>query len=165
MHQDSSTGPFSSWGICLRHVSAHRRHFCLHPLWSQLVLGRPLRLQGSIPIFFLILPMVPLEVARLITGEAPPGFHLLGSHSMGHLHLEDRILGYGLLQITGNVQPFIILLRRLIAIGVCLFLGWRLRMARAIVLNLRDGGSKSRGLMESWLIARGMASSLQLTGG
>ena len=38
-------------------------------------------------------------------------------------------------------------------------------MARAIVLNLRDGGSKSRGLMESQLITRGMASSLWLTGG
>ena len=44
--------------------------------------------------------MVPLEVARLITGEAPPGFHLLGSHSMGHLHLKDRIIGYGFLQIV-----------------------------------------------------------------
>ena len=34
---------------------------------------------GAHPHFFLILPMVPLEVARLIAGEAPPGFHLLGS--------------------------------------------------------------------------------------
>ena len=91
MHPGSSMGPFSSWGICLSHVSAHQRCFCLRPLWSRLVLGRPLWLQGPIPIFFLILPMVPLEVAWLITGEAPPGFHLLGSHSMGHLHLEDRI--------------------------------------------------------------------------
>ena len=165
MHLGSSRGPFSSWGIGLRHVAAHRRCFCLRPLWSQLVLGRPLWLQGPIPVFFLILPMVPLEVSRLITGEAPPGFHLLGSHSMSHLHLEDRIIGYGLLQITGDVQPFVIFMRRLIAIGICLFLGWRLRMARAIVLNLRDGGSKSCGLMESWLLTRGMASSLWLTGG
>ena len=37
-------------------------------------------------------------------------------------------------------------------------------MARAIVLNLRDGSSKSCGLMKSRLIARGMASSLRLTG-
>ena len=51
------------------------------------------------------------------------------------------------------------------AIGICLFLGWRLRMAWAIVLNLRDGGSKSHGLMKLRLIARGMASSLRLTGG
>ena len=109
--------------------------------------------------------MVSLEVARLITGEAPLGFHLLGSHGMSHLHLEDRVIGYGLLQITGDVQPFVIFLRRLMAIGVGLFLGWGLRTARAVVPNLRDGGSKSRGLMESRLIARGLASSLQLHGG
>ena len=107
----SSMGPFSSWGICLRPVLACQRCFFLCSLWSRLVLGRPLRLQGSVPVFFLILPMVPLEVARLITGEAPPGFHLLGSHSTGHLHLQDRIIGYGLLQIAGDVQPFVIFLR------------------------------------------------------
>ena len=38
-------------------------------------------------------------------------------------------------------------------------------MTRAIVLNLRDGGSKSRGLVELRLVARGMASSLWLAGG
>ena len=165
MHLGSSMGPFSSWGICLRHVLAHRRCFCLCLLWSQLVLGRPLWLQGPILIFFLILPMVPLEVAWLITGEAPLGFHLLGSHSMSHLHLEDRIIGYGLLQITGDVQPFVIFLRQLVAVSVCFLLGWRLRMARAIFLDLRDGGSKGRGLMKSQLITRGMAISLRLTGG
>ena len=66
---------------------------------------------GAHSCFFLILPMVPLEVARLIAGEASPGFHLLGSHSTSHLHLEDQIIGYGLLQITGDVQPFVIFLR------------------------------------------------------
>ena len=109
--------------------------------------------------------MVSLEVTQLITGKAPPSFHLLGLHSMSHLHLEDRIIGYGLLQITGDVQPFIIFLRQLVAIRVCLLLQWRLRMARAIFLDLRDGGSKGHGLMESWLITRGMAISLRLTGG
>ena len=128
-------------------------------------MGRPLWLQRPIPIFLLIFPMVPLEVALLITGEAPLGFHLLGSHSVSHLHLEDRIIGYGLLQITGDVQPFVIFLRQLVAISICLLLGWRLRMARAIFLDLRDGGSKGSGLMKSRLIARGMVSSLQLTGG
>ena len=66
---------------------------------------------GANSHFFLILPMVSLEVAWLITGEAPLGFHLLSLHSMSHPHLEDRIIGYGLLQITGNVQTFIIFLR------------------------------------------------------
>ena len=37
-------------------------------------------------------------------------------------------------------------------------------MAWAVVLNLRDGGSKSRGFMKSWLVTRGMASGLWLTG-
>ena len=37
-------------------------------------------------------------------------------------------------------------------------------MAWAVVLNLWDGGSKSRGLMKSWLVTRGMASGLWLTG-
>ena len=38
-------------------------------------------------------------------------------------------------------------------------------MVWAIVLNLRDGGSKSRGLMESRLVTRGMTRGLWLTGG
>ena len=92
------------------HASACQQGFCFCPLWSQLVLGRPLWLQGPLPVFFLILPMVPLEVAQLATGEAPLGLHLLGLHSMGHFHLEDRVIGYGLLQITGDVQPFIVFL-------------------------------------------------------
>ena len=66
---------------------------------------------GARSHFFLILPMVPLEMFWLITGKAPLGFHLLGPHSTSHLHLEDRIIGYGLLQITGDVQPFIVFLR------------------------------------------------------
>ena len=74
-------------------------------------LGEALWLQGPIPIFFLIFPVVSLEVARLITGEAPLGLHLLGSYSTGHLHLENRIIGYSLLQITGYEQPFIVFLR------------------------------------------------------
>ena len=33
---------------------------------------------GACSHFFLIFPVVSLEMARLITGEAPPGLHLLG---------------------------------------------------------------------------------------
>ena len=79
-------------------------------------MGRPLWLQGPIPIFFLILPMVPLEVPQLIASEAPSGLHLLGSHSLGHFHLEDRIIRYGLLQIAGDEQPFVIFMGQLITI-------------------------------------------------
>ena len=86
-------------------------------------LGEAPSAAGAHSHFFLIFPVVPLEVAWLITGEAPPGLHLLSLHSTGHFHLEDRVIRYGLLQITGDVQPFIIFLRRLIAIGVCPFLG------------------------------------------
>ena len=83
---------------------------------------------------------------------------------MGHFHLQDRIIGYSLLQIAGDEQPFIVFLRRLIAVGVGPFLWGRLMMAWAIVLNLRDCGSKSCGFMKSWLVTRGVASGLWLTG-
>ena len=109
--------------------------------------------------------MVSLEVAQLVTGEAPLGLYLLGSHSTGHFHLKDRIIGYSLLQIAGDEQPFVVFLRRLIAIGICPFLGRRLRMDWAVFLNLRDGGSKSCGLVKSWLVTRGMASGVWLAGG
>ena len=55
--------------------------------------GKALQLQRSSPIFFFILPVVPLKVALLVTGEASPGLHLLGLHGMGHFHLQDRIIG------------------------------------------------------------------------
>ena len=74
-------------------------------------LGETPSAAGVHSYFFLILSMVSLEVAWLITGEAYPGLHLLGSHSTGHFHLKDRIIGYSLLQITGDEQPFIIFLR------------------------------------------------------
>ena len=38
-------------------------------------------------------------------------------------------------------------------------------MTWTVILNPRDGGSKSRGPVESWLVVRGMASGLWLTGG
>ena len=108
--------------------------------------------------------MVPLKVALLVTGEASPGLHLLGPHGMGHFHLQDRIIRYSLLQVAGNEQPFIIFLRQLSAKGVGSFLRRGLMAARAVILRLSDGSSKSRGFMESWLVTRGVASSLLLTG-
>ena len=74
-------------------------------------LGEAPSAAGARSHFFLILPVVSLEVARLVTGEAPPGLHLLGLHSMGHLHLQDQIIGYSLLQITGDEQPLVVFLR------------------------------------------------------
>ena len=47
---------------------------------------------GARSHFFLILPVVPLKVALLVTGEAPPGLHLLSLHGTGHLYLQDRII-------------------------------------------------------------------------
>ena len=47
--------------------------------------------------------------------------------------------------------------------GVGSFLRRGLMAARAIILRLRDCGSKSRGFMESWLVTQGVASSLRLT--
>ena len=47
---------------------------------------------GAHSHFFLILPVVSLEVALLVAGETPPGLHLLRPHGMGHFHLQDRII-------------------------------------------------------------------------
>ena len=78
---------------------------------------------GTCSCFFPHTSNGPSGGGPVITGEAPLGFHLLGLHSASHLHLEDGIIGYGLFQIAGDVQPFVIFLRRLIAISVCLLLG------------------------------------------
>ena len=62
--------------------------------------------------------MIPCEVAGPITGEAPPGVHLLDSQGMGHLNLQNRIIQYSLLKVTGDVQPLIFLMRRFNLLGV-----------------------------------------------
>ena len=62
--------------------------------------------------------MVLCKVARPITGEAPPGVHLLDLQGMGHLNLQNRFIRYSLLKVTGDVQPLIFLVRRLNFLGV-----------------------------------------------
>ena len=67
------------------------------PSLESTCLGEAPSAAGAHSHFFLIFPVVSLEVARLVTGEAPLGLHLLGLHSMGHFYLKDRIIGYSLL--------------------------------------------------------------------
>ena len=62
--------------------------------------------------------MIPCEVAGPITGEAPPRVHLLDSQGTGHLDLQNRIIWYSLLKVTGDVQPLIFLVRRFNLLGV-----------------------------------------------
>ena len=62
--------------------------------------------------------MIPCEVVRPISGEAPPRIHLLDSQGTGHLNLQNRIIRYSLLEVTGDVQPLIFLARRFNLLGV-----------------------------------------------
>ena len=62
--------------------------------------------------------MIPCEVAGPIAGEAPPGVHLLNLQGVGHFDLQNRIIWYCLLEVTGDVQTLIILRRRFNFMGV-----------------------------------------------
>ena len=86
--------------------------------------------------------MIPREVAGPITGEAPPRIHLLDSQGMGHLDLQNRIIRYSLLEITGDVQPLIFLVRRFNLLGVTVLI-WRgtLRMI-SLIIRSTSGGNK-----------------------
>ena len=68
--------------------------------------------------------MIPCEVARPITGEAPPRVHLLNSQGAGHLDLQNRIIRYSLLEVTGDVQTLIFLVKRFNLLGVTVLI-WR----------------------------------------
>ena len=77
----------------------------------------PFRLEGPDPVFFFPLLVIPGEVAGPIAGEAPPGVHLLNSQGTGHLDLQNWIIRYHLLEVTGDVQT-LVFLRRFNLMGV-----------------------------------------------
>ena len=62
--------------------------------------------------------MIPCEVAGPIAGEAAPGVHLLNLQGAGHLDLQNRIIRYSLLEVTGDVQTLVFLRRRFNLMGV-----------------------------------------------
>ena len=108
--------------------------------------------------------MILCEVARPITGEAPPGVHLLNSQGAGHLDLQDRVVRYSFLEVAGNVQSLIFLRRRFYLVGVTVLI-WRGTLR---VINLvtwpASSGNECCCLVESRLVPRGLAGSLLLTG-
>ena len=53
-----------------------------------------------------------------ITGEAPPGVHLLHSQGAGHLDLQNKVIWYSLLKVARDVQPLILLVGRFNLLGV-----------------------------------------------
>ena len=62
--------------------------------------------------------MILCEVVGPIAGEAPPRIHLLDSQGVGHLDLQNRIVQYSLLKVTGDVQTLVFLRRRFHLMGV-----------------------------------------------
>ena len=66
--------------------------------------------------------MIPCEVAWPITGETPPGVHLLDLQSTSHLNLQNRIIWYSLLKVTGDIQPLIFLVRKFNLLGVSILI-------------------------------------------
>ena len=96
--------------------------------------------------------MILCEVARPITGEAPPGVHLLNSQGMGHLDLQNRIIWYSLLKVTVDVQTLIFLGRRFNLMGVTVLV-WRgtLRVIN-LVIQPTSSGNECSCLVESRLV-------------
>ena len=55
--------------------------------------GEALLAAGAWSHFFLIFPMVPLEMTWLVTGKTSSGLHFLGPYGMGHFHLQGGVIG------------------------------------------------------------------------
>ena len=106
--------------------------------------------------------MIPCEVARPITGEAPSGVHLLNSQGVGHLDLQNRIIRYSLLKVTGDVQALVFLGRRFDLRGVTVLMqGGTLRVI-SLTIWATSGGDECCCLVKSRLVPQGLAGSLLL---
>ena len=96
--------------------------------------------------------MIPCEVAGPITGEAPPRVHLLDSQGMGHLNLQDRIIRYSLLKVTGDVQPLIFLVRRFNLLGVSVLIRRGILRVISLVIRSTSSGNECCCLVKSRLV-------------
>ena len=96
--------------------------------------------------------MIPCQVARPITGEAPPGVHLLNSQGMGHLDLQNRIVQYSLLEVTGDVQTLIFLGRRFNLMGVTVLIRRGTLRVINLVIRPTSSGNECCCLVESRLV-------------
>ena len=111
--------------------------------------------------------MILCEVAGPITGEAPPRVHLLDLQGMGHLDLQNRIVQYSLLKVTGDVQPLIFLVRRFNLLGISVLIRrgiLRVRGRASLIVRSTSGGDECCRLVKLRLVTRGLAGSLLLTG-
>ena len=86
--------------------------------------------------------MVPCEVARPIAGEAPPRVHLLDSQGTGHLDLQNRIVRYSLLEVTGDVQTLIFLGRRFNLLGVTVLIRRGTLRVISLIIRSTSGGNE-----------------------
>ena len=96
--------------------------------------------------------MIPCKVAGSITGEAPPRVHLLDLEGTGHLDLQNRIIWYSLLEITGDVQTLIFLGRRFNLPGVTVLIRRGTLRVISIVIRSTSGGNECCCLVKSRLV-------------
>ena len=96
--------------------------------------------------------MILHEVAGPITGEAPPGVHLLDSQGTGHLNLQNRIIQYSLLEVTGDEQPLIFLVRRFNLLGVSILIRQGILRVISLVIRSTSSGNKCCCLVKSRLV-------------
>ena len=107
--------------------------------------------------------MIPCEVAGPITGEAPPRVHL-DSQGTSHLDLQNRIIWYSLLKVTGDVQPLIFLVRRFNLLGISVLIRLGILRVTSLIIWSTSGGEKCCHLVKLRLVTQGLAGSLLLTG-
>ena len=96
--------------------------------------------------------MILCEVAGPITGEAPPRVHLLDLQGMGHLDLQNRIIRYSLLKVTGDVQTLIFLGRRFNLLGVTVLIRRGTLRVINIIIRSTSGGNECCCLVKSRLV-------------
>ena len=96
--------------------------------------------------------MILCEVAGPITGEAPPRVHLLDLQGTGHLDLQNRIIRYSLLEVTGDVQPLIFLVRRFNLLGVTVLIRRGTLRVISLVIRSTSGGNECCCLVKSRLV-------------
>ena len=96
--------------------------------------------------------MIPCKVARPITGEAPPRVHLLDSQGTGHLDLQNRIVRYSFLEVTGDVQPLIFLVRRFNLLEVTVLIRRGTLRVISLLIRSTSGGNECCCLVKSRLV-------------
>ena len=69
-------------------------------------------------------------------------FYLLNLEGMGHLDLQTRIVRYSLLEVTGDVQPLIFLVRRFNLLGVSVLIRQGILRVTSLIILSTSGGNE-----------------------